>query len=102
MHKGRPANVRKLVNVFTEDMHFLTWESDKQAPNPESANYFAVYRFRKGEKVNIDNAANIMKITGDNFFVLPYENGKTEYTYVVTALDSFHNESKPKKVKVKQ
>jgi hypothetical protein len=60
-----------------------------------------VYRFRKGEKVNIDNATNIVKITGDNFYVIPYENGQTEYTYVVTAVDSFHNESKPVKLKVK-
>ena len=42
-----------------------------------------------------------MKITGDNFYVIPYENGKTEYTYVVTAVDSFHNESKPTQLKVK-
>ena len=101
MHIGRPAHVKKLVNVFTEDMHFLTWESDKLSPSPESANYFVVYRFRKGEKENIDNAANIVKITGDNFFVVPYEDGKTQYTYVVTAVDAFHNESKPKKIKVK-
>ncbi len=101
MHKGRPAKVKKLVEVFTEDMHFITWQSDKQSPSPESANYFVVYRFRKGENVNIDNAANIVKITGDNFYVIPYENGKTEYTYVVTAVDSFHNESKPVKLKIK-
>ena len=83
-------------------MHFLTWESDKQAHNPESANYFVVYRFRQDEKVNIDDATNIVHITGDNFYVIPYENGQTKYTYVVTAVDSFHNESKIAKVKVKQ
>lgn len=102
MHKGTPNKVKKLVDVFTEDMHFLTWESDKQAHNPEAANYFVVYRFAKGEKINIENAANIVKITGDNFFVIPYENGKTKYTYAVTAVDAFHNESKMVKVKVKQ
>lgn len=101
MHKGRPKKVKKLVEVFTEDMHFLTWESDKQADNPETANYYVVYRFRKGEKVTTDNAKNIVTTTGDNFFVLPYENGQTRYTYVVTAVDAFHNESKAAKVKVK-
>lgn len=102
MYKGRPSRVKKLVDVFTEDMHFLTWESDKLSPSPESANYFVVYRFRKGEKVDISNATNIVTLTGDNFFVVPYENGETEYTYVVTAVDSFHNESKPTRIKVKQ
>ena len=101
MHKGVPSKVKKLAEVYTEDMHFLTWESNKLSPSPESANYFVVYRFRKGEKVNINNAANIVNITGDNFYVIPYESGRAEYTYVVTAVDSFHNESKPVKLKVK-
>lgn len=101
MHKGRPSKVKKLTEVYTEDMHFLTWESNKLSPSPESANYFVVYRFRKGEKVDINNAANIVNITGDNFYVIPYESGRAEYTYVVTAVDSFHNESKPSKLKVK-
>lgn len=101
MHKGSPRQVKKLVEVFTEDMHFLTWDSDKQAMSPEKANYFVVYRFRKGERVNINDASKIEKVTNDNFFVLPYENGKTNYTYVVTAVDAFHNESKVVKVKVK-
>lgn len=102
MHKGRPAKVKKMTEVYTEDMHFLTWESDKQADNPETASYFVIYRFRKGEKVNINDATNIVKLTGDNFYVLPYENGQTRYTYVVTAVDAFHNESKIARVKVKQ
>ena len=102
MHKGRPKKVKKLVQVFTEDMHFLTWESNKESNNPESANYFVVYRFRKGERINIDDATKIMKVTPDNFYVIPYENGNTQYTYAVTAVDAFHNESKEVKIKVKQ
>ena len=102
MHKGNPSKVKKLVDVFTEDMHFLTWESDKLSSNPEAAKYFVVYRFRNSENVDIDYATNIVKITGDNFFVIPYEDGQTKYTYVVTAVDAFHNESKIAKIKVKQ
>jgi hypothetical protein len=33
--------------------------------------------------------------------VLPYEGGENRYTYVVTALDAFGNESKVKKIKVR-
>ena len=102
MHKGRPSKVKELADVYTEDMHFLTWESDKDPTNPESANYFVVYRFKKGEKVDTSNALNIVETTGDNFYVLPYEDGQTEYTYVITAVDSFHNESKAARIKVKQ
>ena len=102
MHKGRPDKVKKLKDVFTEDMHFLTWNKEQKNTNPEKAQKFVVYRFRKGERVNINDATKILKVTPDNFFVIPYENGNTKYTYVVTSLDAFHNESKPVKVNVKQ
>lgn len=101
MHKGRPSTIKKLKDVYTEDMHFLAWEPAKNPTNPELAQRFVIYRFRKGEKVDVNRAENIIQVTPDNFFVLPYENGKTNYTYVVTALDAFHNESKPAKIKVK-
>ena len=102
MHKGRPGKVKKLAEVFTEDMHFLTWNKEEENSNPEKAQRYVVYRFRKGERTNIDDATKIIKVTPDNFFVIPYENGKTLYTYAVTALDAFHNESKEMKIKVKQ
>jgi len=101
MHEGRPARVKKLTNVFTEDMHFLTWEHNKDKLNPETAQKFVIYRFRDGEKVNINRAENIVEVTPDNFFVLPYEGGNIKYTYVVTSLDSFGNESKERKIKVR-
>ena len=37
----------------------------------------------------------------DHFYPLPYNDGKTKYQYVVTALDRLHNESKGTKKKVK-
>jgi uncharacterized lipoprotein YddW (UPF0748 family) len=101
MYARHPKTVRKPKEVFTEDTHLLTWESDKQSGNPESAQYFVVYRFGKGEAVDTNRSANIVAVTPDNFFALPYEGGKQAYTYVVTALDAFKNESKGKKIKVK-
>ncbi len=101
MHNGRPDKVKKLIEVYTEDMHFLTWEHNKQPQNPETAQRFVVYRFKQGEKADINRAENIVKITSDNFFVLPYEGGSNRYTYVVTALDAFWNEGKPARIKVK-
>ena len=62
---------------------------------------YVVYRFDAKEKVDISNPARIMAITRDNFYKLPYEDGKTKYRYVVTALDRLHNESKTAAKKVK-
>ena len=55
---------------------------------------YVVYRFKSGEKVNLQDASRIVKITRDTFYKLPYEDGKIKYRYVVTALDRLHNESK--------
>lgn len=101
LHQGSPKKVKKLTQVFTEDMHFLTWEHKKKPHNPESAQKYVVYRFRSNEKTDISKAEHILSVTPDNYFVLPYENGNTKYTYVVTALDAFNNESKAAKIKVK-
>lgn len=101
MYDGRPARVRKLADVFTEDMRFLTWEHNRDEQDPETSQKFVIYRFREGERVNTDRAENIVTITPDNFIVLPYENGNRRYTYVVTSLDAFGNESKDRKIKVK-
>jgi len=102
MHEGRPDAVKKLTEVFTEDMHFLTWAHLKEPMNPETARKFVVYRFQHKQKADIHRAENIVAVTPDNFFVLPYEGGVNRYTYVVTALDAFGNESKVKKIKVRQ
>ena len=100
MHEGRPDRVKKLSSVFTEDMHFLTWEHNRDKLDPETAQKFVIYRFRYGEKVDISRAENIVTVTPDNFLILPYECGENKYTYAVTSLDAFGNESKERKIKI--
>ncbi len=101
LHEGRPERVKKLTEQFTADMHFLTWEHLRAPQQPEKAQKFAVYRFGKGEKIDVNRAEHLISVTPDNFFILPYEGGDNRYTYVVTALDAFGNESKEKKIRVK-
>jgi len=60
---------------------------------------YVVYRFSKGEKVNIEDPSKILMMTSDTYVSLPYEDGSDRYTYVVTALDRLSNES-PKAKKV--
>ena len=96
-----PKKPRKVEDVWTSDGLFLLWTSPKGEGWKDEAVKYVVYRFAKGEKRNIDNEENIVAITSDTFLKLPYDDGKTSYTYVVTALDRMSNESKPAKKKVK-
>lgn len=100
MHKKSPKKVKNIRSIYTANEHILTWESDKKKGKPENANYFVIYRFAKGQSEDIENAANIVAITHDNKYILPYEGGKSKYKYVVTAVDYFHNESKGKSKQV--
>lgn len=101
MHKKNPKKVGGLQEVYTKTTHTLTWKSNADKYDPETAQYFVVYRFGKGEGENLNNPQYIVAITRDNKVVLPYEGGNKEYKYIVTAVDGFHNESKGKSKKIK-
>lgn len=96
-----PDKVKALKEFYTTTQHVLSWErAGKDAKDPVNAQYFVIYRFAKSEKVNLDRAENIIATTRSTEFVLPYEGGNNKYTYVVTGVDAFHNESKGKSIKV--
>jgi uncharacterized lipoprotein YddW (UPF0748 family) len=96
-----PGKVRKVKPVWTADGYMLFWTAPKGKDWKDEAVKYVVYRFKKGEKVNIDNPSKIVTITSDTYISLPYQDGKTKYTYVVTALDRLQNESKAVKKNVK-
>jgi uncharacterized lipoprotein YddW (UPF0748 family) len=99
--KKRPDKPRKLKPIWTEDGYLLFWTAPKSKKWNTKAEKYVVYRFAKGEKVNINDASKIVTITSNTFCKLPYENGKKKYTYVVTALNRIHAESKVAKKTIK-
>ena len=101
MDKKAPKKVRKLKPVWMPDGYILCWTAPKAKQEMDRAIQYVVYRFAKGEKRNLDDPSKIVAITRDTFYKLPYEDGKTTYYYVVTALDHLQNESKAVKKKVK-
>ncbi len=99
--KKAPKKVKKLKDVWTSDGYILFWTAPKSKHWHDETVKYVVYRFGKDEKINIDDPSKIVAITSNTFYKMPYDNGKTRYTYVVTALDRLQNESKVKKIKVK-
>lgn len=96
-----PGKVKKLKEVWTPDGLMLFWTAPKAKKEMDRAKQYVVYRFGKGEKVDLDNPAHIVAITDKTYLKLPYDKGTEKYTYAVTALDRLHNESKARKEKVK-
>lgn len=99
--KSAPKKPKSLKASWTSDGYVLFWSAPKGKNWKNISTMYAVYRFAKGEKVNINDASKLVAVTNKLFYKLPYEDGKQKYTYVVTALNRLHNESKPAKKKIK-
>ena len=100
--KKAPGKVKSVAPVWMNDGNYvLFWTAPKAKKEMDKATRFVVYRFAKGEKVDLKSPSHIVAITGNTFYRLPYSDGNTQYTYVVTALDRIQNESKAVKKKVK-
>jgi hypothetical protein len=99
--KHAPKAPKKLKAMWMPDGYVLFWTAPKGKDWKDTAAKYVVYCFNKGEKINLDDASKIMAITSDTFYKLPYTDGKTKYTYVVTAVNRIHNEGKAAKKKIK-
>ena len=98
-----PHEISHLKAEWTPNGYFLSWNCKQNIDNPESPHYFVIYRFFHNEKINLQKPSRIVKITNKMHYMLPYNDGSTKYTYVVTSIDHFNNESrkgKSKKVKL--
>ncbi len=96
-----PDKVRDMRTFWTEDGFMLFWTAPKGTSWRDKAEKYVVYCFDSRENINLANPAKIVAITDKTYFTLPYRDGKTTYTYVVTALDRMQNESEGVKKKVK-
>ena len=98
--KKAPGKVRKTKVLPTADGPVLFWTAPKGRKEMDVAKAYAVYRFLKGEHIDISKPTNLVAVTPNTYYAIPEEDINQHVTYVVTALDRLHNESKVKKVKL--
>ena len=96
-----PKKVKGVELLSTENgenvLVWLTEECDDVMDKPAK---YVVYRFARGEKVNLNSMKNVVEMTTNTYYRIPAEQ-KGKATYVVTVLDRLQNESKGVKCKVK-
>ena len=97
--ENTPKAVSSVKATWTEKGYLLNWKAKKDISNPEAPNYFVVYRFAKGAKMDLNDPSHIVTITPETSYLLPYEKGRESWKYVVTTVDRFNNESLKGKVK---
>ncbi|MBQ8095969.1 MAG: family 10 glycosylhydrolase [Prevotella sp.] len=101
LDKKDPKKPRSLKAMWMPDGYVLFWTAPKAKNWDDVATKYLVYRFAKGEKQDMEDMSHVVAITTQTFYKLPYVDGRSEYTYLVTALDKLQNESSPSKKKVK-
>ena len=94
-----PSKPKKPRIMLSNGMVTLEWRAPKAKKEMDKAAGYVVYRFAKGEKHDISNAENILAITRSCSLTLDSRENPFSYTYLVTALDRLHNESKAVKAK---
>lgn len=98
--KKAPRKVRRVKPVWINGQQVLFWKAPRARKEMDRAIQYVVYRFAKGEKVNVYDPSRIVGVTRNTFLTLPVE-APGKYVYAVTALDRMQNESKVAKKKVK-
>lgn len=96
-----PKKPKKVKPVWTSDGYILFWKAPKAKKWYDVVTKYVIYRFKKDEKIDIENPNCIVTITDNTFYKLPYDKGVEKYVYVVTSLDRMSNESKGVKKKIK-
>jgi uncharacterized lipoprotein YddW (UPF0748 family) len=99
LHKKAPKDVKSLKAEWTPYGYLLQWKQNGDPKDPEKAQYYVIYRFKNGEKTQLNDPSKIVMLTKRTSFLLPYDKGTTKYKYVVTSVDRFHNETKKGKSK---
>ncbi|MBR4366675.1 MAG: family 10 glycosylhydrolase, partial [Bacteroidaceae bacterium] len=72
-----PGKPRKAKLKMTNGLVTLNWKAPKAKKELDKAVSYVVYRFPKGEKMNINNAENILAITRSTSFIL--DDGKNPF-----------------------
>ncbi len=99
-HKA-PKKPRKVKVFNVEGQRVIFWTAPKGSGWESAAALYGVYRFNKGERIDLDDNSHLLLLTPETFYELPATEAGNS-VYVVTALDRMQNESKGAKVKVKR
>jgi len=84
------------VRVTAHKAVTLHWQKPDVTTDGERAYGYVIYRFNKGEEIDLTNARNILYISYNNSYTTYTDDSvirDTPYTYVITSLDRLKNES---------
>lgn len=99
-----PDMVRNLDIDMTDEGLRVSWKYVRTEDPLQKPRYFCVYKFHKGEIIDIKDASHLLLKTVNTSYVDADTSGSSKFTYVVTSIDAVGNESAiaKKSIKVKK
>ena len=95
-----PKAIPLLLEDRNEDGHMILWDDLHEPTDPESPFFYAVYAFPEGSKVKISDVKYLVSLSTNPYYVLPAMPRRSKYTFVVTGINRFWQESKPTRIKI--
>lgn len=91
-----PPTAPHQVNLAKKGNEWIMqWKAGEPSSDQDPADYFVVYRIKKGEFDSLEKSDNIIFKGKTNQLILDKTWVKSGYGFVVTAFDRLHNESLP-------
>lgn len=90
-----PESPTKISIANASRGYTIAWQSPGKAADGDTAKYYAVYRFAKGEPLKTNDPRFIIALPFQPTYNDTSAQQGISYTYAITALDRLHNESLP-------
>lgn len=99
LDQDAPKKVKGVKAKWTQNGYELSWKRRDTKDEMQKQVYYCIYRFEEDEKIDLEKSSNLVATTRETNYLLPYDDGRTKYKYVVTSVDRMHNESKKSRSK---
>lgn len=94
-----PEGLTSVMEDVNEDGHMLIWDDVRDPDNPEKPFLYAIYAIPQGYKVQ-NTGEHLISVSSTPHFLLPNMGRKKKYTFMITTINRFWQESNPINVKV--
>lgn len=92
LDKKEPNKVKEVKAVLNNHELTLSWTAPEDDGMTQKPKFYNVYRFKKDEKVKINDCSHLLGQTSEITFLDKTVEVNNTYTYVITAVDFYNNE----------
>lgn len=94
-----PDGITSVMEDINEDGHMLIWDDVRNPDDPEKPFMYAIYAVPQGYRLK-NKGEYLISVSSVPHFLLPSMGKKKKYTFMITTINRFWQESDPISIKV--